>query len=284
MDPVLGAAARGEVAMFTPLDTELYGSKAAVAMLSDERNRHLFTSAELASIDAIVPWTRMVRPGRSPWRTASPADLLDYASTSRTTWCSNPPCGTADRRCCPAGTTTPARNCGADQLADAAGGPYVLQRRIRPVPDLFPGPGGEPESWIVAWGVYTGAERIRRHHHQRRHGRVRAGGAQRERGRTRRLLPGDPGMTGRPTGTLTAAYLAEVARQALTGRDLLSVLPRTGMLAAGAQRTRPVPPAVPRPAESQRLNADLQHVRAALVSLPDRLFGGDLAASAGRRP
>jgi hypothetical protein len=24
------------------------------------------------------------------------------------------------------------------------------------VADLFPGPGGEPESWIVAWGLYTG--------------------------------------------------------------------------------------------------------------------------------
>jgi hypothetical protein len=43
-----------------------------------------------------------------------------------------------------------------DRLAGALGGPYVLQRRIRPVPELFPGEAGEPVAWIVAWGVYTG--------------------------------------------------------------------------------------------------------------------------------
>jgi hypothetical protein len=36
------------------------------------------------------------------------------------------------------------------------GQPFVLQRRIRPVPELFPGEDGEPVPWIVAWGVYTG--------------------------------------------------------------------------------------------------------------------------------
>jgi hypothetical protein len=33
----------------------------------------------------------------------------------------------------------------------------VIQRRIRPIPELFPGPGGDPAGWNVVWGVYTGA-------------------------------------------------------------------------------------------------------------------------------
>ncbi len=46
-----------------PAGLRAFGSKAALAMLSDQRNRHLFTAAELASLDRILPWTRMVRPG-----------------------------------------------------------------------------------------------------------------------------------------------------------------------------------------------------------------------------
>jgi len=52
---------------------------AALAMLSDERNRHLFTTAELASIDRILPWTRAVRPGPVTLEDGQRADLLDYA-------------------------------------------------------------------------------------------------------------------------------------------------------------------------------------------------------------
>ena len=31
----------------------------------------------------------------------------------------------------------------------------VLQKRIRPVPELFPAEGGEVVPWIVNWGVFT---------------------------------------------------------------------------------------------------------------------------------
>jgi hypothetical protein len=34
----------------------------------------------------------------------------------------------------------------------------VLQRRIRPVPELFPGERGELVPWIVCWGAFTTAE------------------------------------------------------------------------------------------------------------------------------
>ena len=63
IEPVLRAAERGEVAIFTPMDADLYGSKGALALLSDEQYRDRYTAEELASLDRIVPWTRMVRPG-----------------------------------------------------------------------------------------------------------------------------------------------------------------------------------------------------------------------------
>jgi hypothetical protein len=157
MDPVLGAVSRGEVAMFTPLDTELYGSKAAVAMLSDERNRHLFTPAELASIDALLPWTRMVTPGPVTLEDGRTVDLLDYAIDQQDDLVLKPTLRFGGQEVLPGWHRDTGAALWREQLTAAAGGPYVLQRRIRPVPDLFPGPGGAPESWIVAWGLYTGA-------------------------------------------------------------------------------------------------------------------------------
>jgi hypothetical protein len=155
MDPVLGAAGRGEVAMFAPLDTELYGSKAAVAMLSDEHNRHLFSPDELACIDRILPWTAMVRPGPVTLEDGRTVDMLEYALDQQDDLVLKPTLRFGGQEVLPGWHRDTSPALWRAELAAAAGGPYVLQRRIRPVPELFPGPGREPEGWIVAWGVYT---------------------------------------------------------------------------------------------------------------------------------
>ncbi|MCO8307822.1 hypothetical protein AB0B92_03400 [Streptomyces hygroscopicus] len=43
----------------------------------------------------------------------------------------------------------------AAHLDAALGNPYVLQRRIRPVTELFPDEGGRLQPWRTAWGVFT---------------------------------------------------------------------------------------------------------------------------------
>jgi hypothetical protein len=101
-----------EVAMFTPLDSELFGSKASLAMLSDERKRRLFTPAELASIDAILPWTRMMRPRLVTLEDGQSVDLLDYALARGDDRVLKLPCGAAARMCCPAEILVPARSGG----------------------------------------------------------------------------------------------------------------------------------------------------------------------------
>ena len=42
-----------------------------------------------------------------------------------------------------------------EQLAGACHGPYVLQRRVRPVPEPFPSGPGEQVPYVVTWGVFT---------------------------------------------------------------------------------------------------------------------------------
>jgi hypothetical protein len=82
LEPILGAAERREVALFCPMDAELYGSKGALALLSDEAHRHRYDPAELASLDRILPWTRMVRPGEVTVD-GETVELLEYALAHR---------------------------------------------------------------------------------------------------------------------------------------------------------------------------------------------------------
>lgn len=154
--PILDAAARGEVAMFTPLDSELLGNKAALAMLCDEQNRHLFSPAELASFDRILPWTKLVRRGPVTLENGRRVELLDYAVTHRGDLVLKPSLRHSGEGVVLGWHSETSARLWRDRLDAAVDGPYVLQRRIRPVPEQFPGDDGELVPWIVVWGVFTG--------------------------------------------------------------------------------------------------------------------------------
>lgn len=155
MDPILDAAARGEVKIFTPMDAEMYASKGALAMLSDEKNRSLLDPDELASVDRILPWTRMVRPGPVTLEDGSEVDLLDYVLANQDDLALKPTSlhgGKGVLLGWPEETTPEAWE---EQVRAAMDGPYVIQRRIRPVPELFPTDDADPAPFILSWGVFT---------------------------------------------------------------------------------------------------------------------------------
>jgi hypothetical protein len=152
-DPLLRAAERGEVALFAPIDAELYGSKGALALLSDEANRHLFSGAELASLDRVLPWTRMVRPGPVTVGGDGRADMSEYALAEREHLVLKPTALHSGAGVIQGWLT------GADewrrQLTGAMNGPYVLQRRILPLAEPFPAESG-PRPWVLWWGAFLG--------------------------------------------------------------------------------------------------------------------------------
>lgn len=155
MEPILDAAARGWVKFFTPLDTGLYASKGALAMLSDEENRSLFDPDELASLDRILPWTRMMRPGPVTLEGGRQVDLLDYALTHQHDLALKPTLLHGGNGVLLGWRADTSTETWEEQIRMALDGPYVIQRRVRPVPELFPGEDGQPVAWIVNWGVFT---------------------------------------------------------------------------------------------------------------------------------
>jgi hypothetical protein len=155
MFPLLEAGMRGEVAICMPMDSHLCSSKGALAMLSDEANRSRLAPTELASLDRILPWTRMVRPGPVTLEDGRRVDLLEYALSHRDDLALKPTAmhGGNGVVCGWQGDVT--AEAWAEQVRAAMDGPYVIQRRVRPVPEMFPADDGGLEPWVVCWGVFT---------------------------------------------------------------------------------------------------------------------------------
>ncbi|HEY2442094.1 MAG TPA: hypothetical protein VGI31_03075 [Streptosporangiaceae bacterium] len=154
-EPILDAVARGWVKIFTPMDSGLYSSKGALAMLSDEENRSLLDPNELASLDRLLPWTRMARPGPVTLEDGRRVDLLQYALDHQDDLALKPTAMHGGIGIVLGWSENTNVRAWEEQVRAAMDGPYVLQRRIRPVAELFPGDDGELVPWIVTWGPFT---------------------------------------------------------------------------------------------------------------------------------
>ncbi|GAA0438556.1 hypothetical protein [Streptomyces luteireticuli] len=153
MEPLLGALESGEVRMFTSLESELYGSKASLAMLSNRAHRHLFSEEELDVIDRLLPWTAPVTPGTVILEDGTETSLLDHAMAAQHELILKPTLLHGGQGVIPGWSSDITPDQWRKLLLDAMDGPYVLQRRIHPVPEPFPEPDGESRPWIVSWGV-----------------------------------------------------------------------------------------------------------------------------------
>jgi uncharacterized circularly permuted ATP-grasp superfamily protein len=80
--PLLRAVAERAVCMVNPPRCKVLHKKASLAVLSDERNRSLFTEGELAGIAAHVPWTRVVEERRTE-HAGTPVDLVPFMLAER---------------------------------------------------------------------------------------------------------------------------------------------------------------------------------------------------------
>lgn len=149
LEPLLLAVDRGQVPIFTPLDAELYGSKGALALVSDEAYRDRYSADELASLDRFLPWTRMVRPGAVTVGGLC-VDLQDYAVANQTELVLKPVAEHGGQGITLGWQVDAAT--WSDRLLEAMERPYVIQERVRPVPELFPIDDGV-EPWVLNWGV-----------------------------------------------------------------------------------------------------------------------------------
>ncbi|MFI7099206.1 hypothetical protein ACIBK8_07585 [Streptomyces sp. NPDC050161] len=152
VEPILRAFEKGTVGLFSRLDAELYGNKGALAMLSDDRNRSAFSAEERACIDRFLPWTRYVRSTATDLQ-GQEIDLVEHAVAQQQDLILKPTLLHGGNGIVPGWTVT------ADEwkarLTEAMDGPYVVQERIRPLPETFPADEGSgTQELFLNWGVF----------------------------------------------------------------------------------------------------------------------------------
>ncbi|HRN69427.1 MAG TPA: hypothetical protein PK205_09000 [Promineifilum sp.] len=81
-NPVVHAVRNHDVCMVNPFTCKLLYKKAALAVLSDERNAALYTADELTAIRAHIPWTRVVEERTTTYK-GLPVDLLPFVTKYR---------------------------------------------------------------------------------------------------------------------------------------------------------------------------------------------------------
>ncbi|MBA0051209.1 hypothetical protein E0L36_09970 [Streptomyces sp. AJS327] len=145
----------GRTALFTPFDPEIHGGKAALGLLFEPEVRARLAAAEIARVDRIIPWTRLVGPGFPTVEPAARAELLEECRARRT-----------DLVLKPANLYASQGVVFGDEVGDAewrallATPPrpdYVVQERVRPRAEAVIDPKtAEPEDWTVLWQVFFG--------------------------------------------------------------------------------------------------------------------------------
>lgn len=156
LEPLLRAAERGEVVMFTPLDAEAYGSKGALALLSDPAGQAGLTLEERDACARLLPWSRRVYAGQACVEDGSPVDLPAYVLDHQHDLVLKPSLSYGGNGVVVGADpdTTPAL--WQDHHARAMNGPYVVQRLVRPLPEFFPSATpGHLVPWTVTWGAFT---------------------------------------------------------------------------------------------------------------------------------
>jgi len=80
--PVMRAMRDGNVYITNSVSAKMLAKKASLALLSDERNQHLFSDDERSAIDEFIPWTRVIEERKTLFH-GKEIDLIEYVADHR---------------------------------------------------------------------------------------------------------------------------------------------------------------------------------------------------------
>ncbi|MCB0060330.1 MAG: hypothetical protein KDE45_24990, partial [Caldilineaceae bacterium] len=81
--PIIEGVRTNAVCMANPFNCKLLHKKASFAVVSDERNAHLFTADEQEAIRQHIPWTRILEDRTSIGPDGTPIDLAPWAAAHK---------------------------------------------------------------------------------------------------------------------------------------------------------------------------------------------------------
>jgi hypothetical protein len=150
LEPLLQAAESGAVTLLSPVDADMYGYKAGLALLSEMVHTGELDRSERDSVAALVPWTRRLRTSIDDPAGES-IDALSFAVAQQSELMLKP-VSLHGGSGIVAGWTVDADEW-RRSVEDSLDGPYVLQQRVHPVPD--PVLAGQSIGQMYCnWGVF----------------------------------------------------------------------------------------------------------------------------------
>ena len=148
------AVRTGAVRLFSPVNADLYGTKTALALLSDEHSRPFFTPGELDVVDRLIPWTRSMSDAGTVL-TESGETLAEFVRAHREELVLKPAIGMAGQGVVGGWLQSPPY--WARHVRAAVNGNYVVQRRADSVAEQFPGarPEDPHSACFLHWGLFV---------------------------------------------------------------------------------------------------------------------------------
>jgi hypothetical protein len=133
LQPLLRAAERGAVTFLSPMDADIYGYKEGLALLSEMVHSDDLDDRERDTVAALVPWTRRLRTVVDD-PAGETVDAVGFAVGRQSELMLKPISLHGGKGIVAGWTVEPDhwRRC----LENALDGPYILQERVRPIPEL----------------------------------------------------------------------------------------------------------------------------------------------------
>lgn len=158
--PIIDVHRSGNVLLAMGFFAELVGNKASLALLSEPTKPDFLTPEERATVDRILPQTRLLRPGRTTWN-GEWCDLTDVAIARKNELVLKPAIGHGTLGVTPGWAVTEKE--WRQALRDAHRDVFVLQERVAAAREEIP--TLEDDEWRtrdydVNWGIFI---------HQRRY-------------------------------------------------------------------------------------------------------------------
>jgi hypothetical protein len=152
-EPILRAHERGRLVVVAPFDTELYGTKRAFALLTDDRWRAAYPVEDRTLLDRLLPWTRELRTGRITVG-ADEVDLVEYCREHQSELVLKPLLLHGGAGVVP-GWQVP-EDVWRQELQRGLRDGHVVQRRVRPQSEPFLDPAtGADVDVVLNWGVFV---------------------------------------------------------------------------------------------------------------------------------
>jgi hypothetical protein len=155
MGRILDAHRDGEVLLFTDLESDVYGSKAALALLSDDEYRAELDADDVDFVDRLLPWTRVVRRTETTVDGGT-RDLVDYVLEQREELILKAPNLHGGASVVPGWTCDQAE--WRERVEHALTASTVVQRRMQPSTEPFLLDDGVHDM-ALNWGIFLVAGR-----------------------------------------------------------------------------------------------------------------------------